>query len=180
MGTIFVMFRVMLENRMAIDHLYGTILRRNKDLHARLPSTACWETVKMTHLTMKDTLASIKMNQFKYWFVSDAFHDTVNLYISRFAPCADVQRQVQELEASYVEEEIEIPDWVQELTKVSAEIKAVAKEVLDPMFDGFFCIESCRSWGMLEPIRLVENERKTLSKHRIGCALLFGNSWLTN
>ena len=75
---------------------------------------------------MKDTLASIKMNQFKYWFVSDAFHDTVNLYISHFAPCADVQRQVQELEASYVEEEIEIPDWVQELTKVSAEMKAVA------------------------------------------------------
>lgn len=56
MGTIFVTFRVMLENRLAIDHLYGTIRKRNKDLHARLPSTACWETVKMAHLTMKESV----------------------------------------------------------------------------------------------------------------------------
>ena len=68
--------------------------------------------------------------------MSDAFNDTVNLYILHFSPCADVQCQAQELEVFYVEEEIEIPDWVEELTKLSAKMKAVPKEVLDPMFTG--------------------------------------------
>ena len=130
---------------MAIDHLYGTILKQKNDLHTRLTLTLCWETVKMSHLTMKDTLASIKMNQFKYWFVSDAFHDTVNLYISHFSPCADDQRQVEELKASYLEDDVEIPEWVDKLMKVSQDMKDVAKVVLDPMFDGFFCIDSLTS-----------------------------------
>jgi hypothetical protein len=58
---------------------------------------------------------------------------------------ADVQRQVEELKASYLEDDVEIPDWVDKLMKVSQDMKDVAKVVLDPMFDGFFCIDSLTS-----------------------------------
>ena len=77
--TIFVIFRVILDDILAIDHLYGNILKINKYIHSCLPLSEFWETVKMENLKMNDTLQSIKMNQFKYWFVSDAFHDTAIL-----------------------------------------------------------------------------------------------------
>ena len=96
----------------------------------------------MSHLTMKKTLASVKMNQFKYWFVSNAFHDTVTLLISNFLPCADVQRQVEELTSLYVNDGVEEPPaWIEDLNTVTKEMKAIAKQVSDLMFYGSVCIK---------------------------------------
>lgn len=92
----------------------------------------------MAHLTMWETLKSIKMNQFKYLFISDAFNDTVSLFISHFTLCADVAHQIAELKTSYVDDDVEVPQWIDDLAVVSDEMKAIAKEVLDPMFDGCF------------------------------------------
>ena len=116
-----------MDNRLTIDHLYGNILKRNKELHSRLPSSECWQTVQMAHLTMKDTLKSIKMNQFKYLFVSNAFRDTVIIYISNFGPCADVQRQVEALKELYLNGDVAVPEWIDDLNTVLRDMKAIVK-----------------------------------------------------
>ena len=75
-------FRSLLENKSAIEYLYGTMPGIHDNIRARRPSLADWDFIHMIVASMKCIVVSIVLNQWsgKEWLLSDAIVDLVRIY----------------------------------------------------------------------------------------------------
>ena len=75
-------FRSLMENKPAIEYLYGTMPGVHDNIRARRPYLVDWEVIHMIVTSMKRIIGRIVLNQCsgKEWLLSEAIVDLVWIY----------------------------------------------------------------------------------------------------
>lgn len=129
-------FRCMLQNKKAIEYLYGEKPGMTTALRSRRPSSDDWLVAEVLVETMKDVLNSIKFNQMSggQWLLADAVDDLIRLYCKFFVdePLDNIKVIMDRLHANG-EDDILVRN-VHELSKnILGKLKSHLEPFLEPL-----------------------------------------------
>jgi len=139
-----VSFRCLLENKEAIDYLYGQKPGMTSALRARKPTWQEWEIARMTVATLKGVVGAVTLNQAKgdKWLLSDAIDNLIKVFMTCYngstAVVTDITKQCDKILDDHDNSE-EAETFVENLKEVSMKlcqsVKAKLQSHLDPLFN---------------------------------------------
>ena len=107
----------LIENRAAIDYMYGPMAGVGGNIKRQIPKWMDWEvSITVVH-TMKNIVECIKLNQTKVeeWMLSQAVKELLELYISISKATVPkiVQKQIEAICSTYIEDDQEVRHFFQ-------------------------------------------------------------------